>query len=144
MVFALMSHALQTTGALVCFYLFGSAFIKLSMLYFYRRIFVGRAFNICTLGLIGFTIVWLVYAILAWLLYCGPNLQANFEGGWAVCPSYGFAIQIGTFVADSIIDLALLILPIPFVSPTSPSNMQSLRTRLTHAADTEAAIEPYT
>ena len=110
------SNASQTTGALVLFYLVGNAIVKLSFLFFYRRIFIGRAFSVCTWTAMGATIVWLLYSILAWLLYCGPNLQANFEGGWAVCPAWGFEVQIAVFVVDSVIDLAVLILPIPFVS----------------------------
>ena len=109
------SNTSQTTGALVLFYLVGNALVKLSFLFFYRRIFIGCAFSVCTWIATGATIVWLLYSILAWLLYCGSNLQANFEGGWAVCPAWGFEVQIAVFVVDSVIDLAVLILPIPFV-----------------------------
>ncbi|KAF2739950.1 hypothetical protein EJ04DRAFT_391157, partial [Polyplosphaeria fusca] len=55
------------------------------------------------------------YAILSWLFYCGTNFKADVEGGWAVCPLWGFEIQMGVFALDSFIDLGLLIMPIPFV-----------------------------
>jgi hypothetical protein len=90
--------------------------IKLIMLFFYRRIFVGRLFNIFSKGLIGLSVVWFIYAIASWLFYCGTNFEPNFEGGWAVCPLWGFKIQLGVFALDSFIDFCLLVLPIPFVS----------------------------
>lgn len=90
--------------------------IKLIMLLFYRRIFVGRVFNIINWALIGLSVVWFIYAVLSWFLYCGKNLEANFEGGWLVCPLWGFEIQMGVFALESFIDLWIIILPIPFVS----------------------------
>ncbi|MCJ1329331.1 hypothetical protein MMC10_006010 [Thelotrema lepadinum] len=105
----------QITGALTVFYNFASAFIKLSILFFYRRIFVGQVFNVCNWILVGLSIVWVVYATLCWLLYCGTDLQANFEGPWDNCPPWGFEIQIGVYVLDTVIDFCLLILPIPLV-----------------------------
>lgn len=88
----------------------------MSILFFYRRIFIGRVFRISIWIIMASTIIWLVYGILVWLLYCGINIKANFEGGWAVCPVWGFEIQIAVFLMDSVIDLAVLILPVPFVS----------------------------
>lgn len=92
--------------------------IKLTVLFFYRRIFIviNRAFNICNWTLIGLSLVWFVYAVLSWLLYCGTHLRADFEGGWLVCNAWGFDIQMGVFCLDSFIDFLLLLLPIPFVS----------------------------
>lgn len=90
--------------------------IKLTVLFFYRRIFIGRAFNICNWTLIGLSLVWFVYAVLSWLLYCGTHLKVDFEGGWLVCNAWGFDIQMGVFCLDSFIDFLLLLLPIPFVS----------------------------
>ncbi|KUI73763.1 hypothetical protein VM1G_09580 [Cytospora mali] len=105
----------QVLAALVIFWMGANFCVKLIMLFFYRRIFVGRVFNICNWILIGLSVIWFVYAILSWLLYCGKNLEANFEGGWLVCPLWGFDIQMGVFALDSFIDLCLLVLPIPFV-----------------------------
>lgn len=107
------------TGAIVIFWIASNTFIKLTVLFFYRRVFIGRVFNICNWTLIGLTFLWLVYAFLSWILYCGANIQANFEGGWAACGYWGFDIQMGVFGLDSFIDLFLLILPIPFVSDSS-------------------------
>lgn len=86
------------------------------MLYFYRRIFVGTIFNICNWALVGLSVLWIIYAVISWLFYCGTNFEANFEGGWSVCPLWGFQVQMGVFALDSFIDFILVILPIPFVS----------------------------
>ncbi len=90
--------------------------IKLIMLFFYRRIFIGPRFNTCNWILIALSAVWFVYAIISWLFYCGTDFKANFEGGWLTCARWGFEIQMGVFAMDSFIDLCLLLLPIPFVS----------------------------
>lgn len=98
------------------FWVVSNSLIKLSILFFYRRIFFGRAFEISNWIFIVLSFIWTIYGILAWLLYCGTNLRANFEGSWSDCPSWGFKIQMGVFCLDSFIDLGLLILPLPFVS----------------------------
>ncbi|KAI1456855.1 hypothetical protein F4805DRAFT_458249 [Annulohypoxylon moriforme] len=105
----------QVTAALVIFWMGTNFLVKLIMLCFYRRIFVGRAFNICNWVLIGLSVVWFIYAIISWLFYCGTNFKENFEGGWSSCPTWGFEIQMGVFALDSFIDFFLLIMPIPFV-----------------------------
>ncbi|KAK8128700.1 hypothetical protein PG984_009808 [Apiospora sp. TS-2023a] len=105
----------QVTAALVILWMGANFLIKLVMLLFYRRIFVGRAFNIVNWVFIGLSIIWFIYAVLSWLFYCGTNFTANVEGGWQVCPVWGFQIQMGVFALDSFIDLSLLIMPIPFV-----------------------------
>ncbi|KAF2239558.1 hypothetical protein EV356DRAFT_572347 [Viridothelium virens] len=105
----------QVEASIVIFWIASNELVKLSILFFYRRIFIGRAFNICTWILIYLSFVWLIDAVVSWLLYCGTNLKANFEGGWDVCPLWAFKMQMSYFALDSFIDLSLLILPIPFV-----------------------------
>jgi len=105
----------QTTGALVILWMGANALIKLTVLFFYRRIFIGKWFNICSLSLIALSVVWFVYAILSWLFYCGTHFKEDVEGGWLVCPLWGFEIQMGVFALDSFIDFCLLVLPMPFV-----------------------------
>jgi hypothetical protein len=93
-----------------------NALIKLTVFFFYRRIFIGKWFNVCSLFLIALSVVWFVYAILSWLFYCGTHFKEDVEGGWPVCPLWGFEIQMGVFALDSFIDFCLLVLPMPFVS----------------------------
>jgi len=92
-----------------------NALIKLSILFFYRRIFMGRLFSICNWVLIGLSGIWFIYAILSWILYCGKHIKSDVEGGWLICPLWGFDIQMGVFILDSTIDFCILLLPIPYV-----------------------------
>ncbi|KAI1379377.1 hypothetical protein F4677DRAFT_329486 [Hypoxylon crocopeplum] len=105
----------QVTAALVILWMGANFLVKLIMLFFYRRIFIGRIFNICNWVLIGLSIVWFIYAVLSWLFYCGTDFKADVEGPWSGCPLWGFEIQMGVFCLDSFIDFCLLLLPIPFV-----------------------------
>ncbi|EHK97507.1 hypothetical protein M7I_6715 [Glarea lozoyensis 74030] len=73
-------------------------------------------FSSCCNALIGLTIVWFLFAVSSWLFYCGLHLKQNFEGGWLVCPLWGFEIQFGVFVLNSVIDLCILVLPVRSVS----------------------------
>ena len=111
-----MGSLFQVTAALVICWMGSNALIKLSILFFYRRIFIGRVFSICNWLLIGLSCLWFVYGFLSWILYCGTNIHADFEGGWAACDPWGFEVQMGVFCLDSLIDFLLFILPIPFVS----------------------------
>ena len=99
------------------FWIASNTFIKLSILFFYRRIFRGRSFSICNWTLVGLTVLWLVYAFVSWLLFCGTHIHANFEGSWDICDHWGFEIQTGVFCLDSLIDFFILALPVPLVSP---------------------------
>ncbi|KAL7625847.1 hypothetical protein AAE478_005070 [Parahypoxylon ruwenzoriense] len=74
----------QVTAALVILWMDANFLIKLVMLFVYRRIFIGRVFNILNWVLIGLSVVWFIYAVLSRLLYCGTNLKADVEGGWKV------------------------------------------------------------
>ncbi|KAF2232282.1 hypothetical protein EV356DRAFT_517582 [Viridothelium virens] len=105
----------QVTAAIVMFWMSADTLIKLSILFFYRRIFMGRVFNICTWVMIVLSVVWLIYTFFSWIFYCGTYLKEDFEGGWAICPLWGFDIQMGVFCLDSLIDLVLIILPVPFI-----------------------------
>lgn len=95
--------------------------VKLAVVFFYRRIFLGRIFDLCSKTLIGLSVIWIIYAVLSWFLYCGKNIKADFEGGWLACDPWGFDIQMGVFVLDSVIDLLILVLPIPLVGPITTS-----------------------
>lgn len=65
--------------------------------------------------MIGLTLLWLVYAFLSWILYCGTHVHADFEGPFKECPLWGTDIQMGVFALDSFIDFTILVLPVPIV-----------------------------
>jgi len=93
------------------------AFIKLSILFFYRRIFRGKFFNYLSWGLAGFIIVCAISFFIAIIAACGTDIDANFETILTLkekCVDT-FVILISFSVFDAAQDLALLIIPIPFV-----------------------------
>ena len=94
------------------------ATIKLSILFFYRRIFRGRAFDIASWVLIGVVGAWAVTFVIAILAACGTSIAANFETLGALkeeCVDT-FDILIALAVSDVVVDLAVLFMPIPLVS----------------------------
>ena len=96
-------------------------FIKLSILSFYRRIFVtnrGTTMDIITkLSMLAISLWTLAFVLLA-IFCCGTKFAANW-GSVAEqlqsCP-VGFAIKYGLAISDLMLDLFIFILPLPFVS----------------------------
>ena len=95
------------------------ATIKFSILFFYRRIFRGRAFDIASWVLVGVVGAWAITFFIAILAACGTSVAANFQTLGALkgqCVNT-FEILIALAVFDVAVDLAILIMPIPLVSP---------------------------
>ena len=99
------------------------ATIKLSILFFYRRIFRGRSFDIASWFLIGVVVAWAVTFLIAILAACGTAIAVNFQTLGALkqeCVNT-FDILIALAVSDVAVDLAILVMPIPLVSPRDTS-----------------------
>jgi hypothetical protein len=56
-----------------------------------------------------------VYTVIAALLFCGTHVKENLGGGWAVYAIWGLKLGFGVYPLNSLIDLCVLILPVPFV-----------------------------
>lgn len=81
----------------------------------------------CDWTLTGLSSLWLVYTFSSPILYCGTNVHAVFEAGWAACNAWGFDIQMGVFCLDKLVDLYVLILPLPLVSDYRCTSVSILR-----------------
>ena len=93
------------------------ATIKMSILFFYRRIFRGRTFDIASWVLIGVVAAWAITFFIAILAACGTSIAANFQTLGALkeeCVNT-FDILIALAVSDVAVDLAILVMPIPLV-----------------------------
>ena len=97
-------------------------FVKLSVLYFYRRIFpanvTSKSFNIATLFMIGIIVLWTLAFFFASLFDCGTHVSAqwtNLESQIKYCTSLD--AEVAFAVSDMICDLLILVLPLPVVSP---------------------------
>lgn len=94
---------------------------KLSIMFFYRRIFRGRAFEILSWILVGLSILWTVAWFFLALFQCGGHVDYL----WGFTKAYGPSCMSGgillftNVLTDVILDLSILILPIPLVSDSS-------------------------
>lgn len=94
--------------------------IKLSITFFYRRIFVtarGTFFDWVTIAAIAIVILWTIGCLIGFLFSCGTHLSASWgsvQDGLMYCgPS---ANVNSTFVvSDLITDVMVLCLPLPVV-----------------------------
>ena len=98
-------------------------FIKLSVLFFYRRLFVNGTstrFDIASKVAIGITSIWTIAFFLTQLFSCGRHVDWNWGPliNQTRCLS-GLAYTDALYVSDFITDLLVICLPIPIVS--SPS-----------------------
>ncbi|KAI2628677.1 hypothetical protein GGR54DRAFT_628507 [Hypoxylon sp. NC1633] len=101
---------------LVQCFAFGTA--KLSVLFFYRRIFLGKVFSILSMILITFVLIWTFGFFFAILFRCGTNFRAL----WSPLKYIMANCHAGTpmfqafSISDVITDSLILILPICRIS----------------------------
>lgn len=97
--------------------------VKLSILFYYRRVFYSPLihrdpFEIIIWLLVGVTIAWSVGFFFALLFKCSVHVTAEWGNVYdliTVCGVRSFRIEYGLAVSDFIIDLFVIILPIPKV-----------------------------
>jgi hypothetical protein len=91
--------------------------IKLSALFFYRRIFMGKAFDIISWMTIAFVAAWMGFFGFALFFDCGTNIAANWGSLAEISEKcwFGFLPTIVYTILDACFDLFIVLLPIPFV-----------------------------
>lgn len=95
-------------------------FIKLSVLFFYRRLFVkgtSTKFDIVSKVAIGITLAWTIAFFLLALFKCGRNIDSQWGplvDASRCLNSYKYTDAL--FVSDLITDLLVICLPIPIVN----------------------------
>ncbi|KAI1177386.1 hypothetical protein F4777DRAFT_203668 [Nemania sp. FL0916] len=104
----------QVSTALLIFWILTNFLIKLIILLFYRRIFIGRIFNMCNWILIVLSVVWFVSAVAFWLFTCATYFKDVSGETWYYFERRGRSVLLGVFLFDNIIDFGLVILPLPF------------------------------
>lgn len=101
--------------------------LKLSLLFFYRRVFRGRFFNLASWALIGFVVAWAIAFFIAILAACGTFIRANFSTLGALkedCVNT-FVVLVCLTVFDVFVDLGIMILPMPSVGTLAPRSVQA-------------------
>lgn len=92
-------------------------FMKLSVLFFYRRIFSVGRFTVVSTVVIVITIGWMLAFFFGFVFTCRLNFSANWGSLAGIsenCP-FGFLPTIIFTVLDAVLDLCILILPLPCV-----------------------------
>lgn len=92
--------------------------IRISTLFFYRRIFLGRSFIIAWWIVVVATALWTVIFFFTSVFQCGTNFSA-FWGSFAYAGEHCFYIfgeVVALAVTDVALDVAVLGLPLPYVN----------------------------
>ena len=116
----LLNHAQIMFPALILLAL-ALGFIKLSILSFYRRVFVtnrGTTTDIITKLSMSVVSLWTIAFVLLTTFCCGTKFAANWGSiseQLQNCP-VGSTNKYGLAVSDLMLDLFIFILPLPFVS----------------------------
>lgn len=96
--------------------------VKMSIVYFYRRIFVSHKhtiFDVITHIVNAVMFLWSLTFILMVIFDCGSHVFANWGPAVdqeAYCAAIGHTMEEGLAGSDLILDVVLIILPIPSVS----------------------------
>ena len=99
-----------------------NGFIKLSIIAFYRRIFVTgqkQIFDIVTKILAWVIFLWTITFILIDIFACGRHVTANWGSlseQSKYCDTIGYTSEEGFAVSDTIIDVFIIASPLPLVS----------------------------
>lgn len=92
-------------------------FLKLSVLLLFRRIFIGKIFNIVSIVAMVIVSAWMVSFFFATVFQCGIKPSWLWTSPKAVamyCADYKF-IQLGHATSDMVTDLLVLFIPVPII-----------------------------
>lgn len=98
--------------------------IRLAVIFFCRRIFFAhRSFRIASAIMAGIVVAFTVCFFFGQLFDCGTNFAANWGSLSYIaqhCP-FGFMATVVYTILDAALDLAVLVLPLPWVSCPAPA-----------------------
>lgn len=100
--------------------LIGYALIKLSIIYFLRRLFVvGKTghFNIITLSMVTIVVLWLITFLGLFIFGCKSHVDYHWGNLAQISSScyHPFRQELGMAFSDLILDILIFILPFPMV-----------------------------
>ena len=122
-------------------------FVKTSIVYFYRRIFVthkNTIFDIMTKMTIVVILLWTLTFILEVIFGCGSHLDANWGSSAAqhlYCSKIGYTSELGLGGSDLALDVILLVFPMPKVNDDGARSSQKHCILLRRLADLEPSHE---
>ena len=86
--------------------------IKLSLLFFYRRVFIYQVVHYIIWILVGFVVVWTLFLPIGYAISCANSMRANFRA----CPHSTYSMEKTWTIVDTVVDFVILIIPIPPVA----------------------------
>ena len=97
--------------------------VKLSILFFYRRIFRGGTFDILNWTLITIVVVWTLGFLLVQIFDC----RTHFYEAWGPLEEFEkcfntFTMLLAYSISDVIVDVFIMILPLPLASTVRRSD----------------------
>lgn len=104
----------------------GSA--KLSLLFFYRRIFLGKVFNIVSWATIAIVASWILTVFFLALLQCGPDVSTLWTSAKSVkahCVITGERAALFYSSFDVVQDIFIFAIPVYWVCTTSIVSISS-------------------
>lgn len=89
------------------------ASIKLSLLFFYRRIFISQAVHYIIWALVGIVVVWSLSMSIGYLVACSDAIQTHYK---MHCHHSMYTLGNVYAIVDTIVDFVILIIPITLVN----------------------------
>jgi len=90
---------------------------KSSVIFFYRRIFLGKAFNIISWTLFGIVVAWTITYAFGTIFECGTHCYANWttlDNLLTYCHAHQ-DMQRSMALSDVVTDVLILAVPVPLV-----------------------------
>lgn len=117
-------HTLQIEYPFQILLMLAYGFIKLSIVAFYRRIFLthrGSITDILTQATSVVIILWTFTFIMLIVFACGKHFWANWgsTGDQLVYCPVAFTSEYGLAISDLILDAFIFLMPLPFVSASA-------------------------
>ncbi|KAL2036402.1 hypothetical protein N7G274_010881 [Stereocaulon virgatum] len=105
--------------------LFGT--IKLSVLLFYRRIFLGRIFNRCSIAICVLIVLWSLSFCLSVAFQCGTHIEYSWTPVLDVTKCDKDKIwELSFGITDVVTDLMVLAIPLPIIFKLHMSTLRKV------------------
>jgi hypothetical protein len=119
--------ALEMFFAFDIFAVLSMGLTKISALFFFKRIFCTghkkEVFNYITIGSVIIIVLWMIAFLIMSFFECGTHISAEWTSDAAVAAKYcthNYPVLEGLAISDFLLDIFVLLLPIPKVRYQSP------------------------
>ncbi|RJE21535.1 hypothetical protein PHISCL_06139 [Aspergillus sclerotialis] len=114
------AYAWQSGMFDVCFTLvepMALASIKLSLLFFYRRLFIDQVVHYIIWILVGIVVAWSLAMPIVYMIFCSNRIRTHFQSDCYYSIDSRHSMEKAYTTVDTAIDFAILIIPVPLIVP---------------------------